>query len=146
MLAEYVAVKKANYDLPARFTPNKMEKLVFSTSVNAHWLKHSERFWYIYETSEGKTFWIVDPGRKLKKPIFDNIWMASQLTRLTKDPYDAQHIPIDTIKFTNNDKTIYFKVKKNPDVLEAEKRKEPPKKKEQDRKRKRGRKPAGGGR
>ncbi len=131
LLAENTAIKKANYDLPARFTPNKMKKLVFSTSVSAHWLKHSERFWYVYETSEGKTFWIVDPARKIKKPIFENIWMASQLTRLTKDPYDAQHIPIDSIKFTNNDKTIYFKVKKNSDVLDAEKRKEPPKKKKQ---------------
>jgi dipeptidyl-peptidase-4 len=133
--AENTPVKKANYELPARFTPNKMQKLVFSTSVSPHWLKHSERFWYIYETSEGKTFQIVDPARKTKRPIFDNVKMAAQLTLLTMDPYDAQHLPIDTIKFKKNDTVIYFKVKKNQDILDAEKRKETAaKKKDQEKK------------
>lgn len=132
LLAQNTPIKKANYELPARFTPNKMKKLVFSTRVDAHWLKHSERFWYMYETSEGKTFWIVDPVKKTKRPVFDNIKMASMLTRLTKDPYDAQHLPIDTIKFKRNDTVIYFKVKKNQDVLDAEKRKEEAAKKKEE--------------
>ena len=46
-------VTKANYELPGRFTPNKMKKMVYSTSVDAHWLKFSDRFWYIFETCEG---------------------------------------------------------------------------------------------
>ena len=61
---ETFPVTKANYELPARFTPNKMEKMVFSTFVDAHWLKHSNRFWYIYETSDGKFFTIVDPAKR----------------------------------------------------------------------------------
>ncbi|MGB2908364.1 MAG: S9 family peptidase, partial [Candidatus Aminicenantaceae bacterium] len=86
LLAQNAPIKKANYELPARFTPNKIKKLVFSTRVDAHWLKHSDRFWYVYETSEGKTFWIVDPVKKTKRPVFDNIKMAAMLTRLTMDP------------------------------------------------------------
>jgi dipeptidyl aminopeptidase/acylaminoacyl peptidase len=122
--AEIIPVTKANYKLPARFTPNKMGKMVFSTYVDAHWLKHSNRFWYIYETSEGKSFNIVDPSRKSKRPIFDNVKMAADLTKMTKDPYEAKHLPIDTIKFIKNDRFIYFKVPKNKDVLDAEKRAE----------------------
>jgi len=124
LLAQTTAIQKANYELPARYTPNKMKKLVFSTRVDAHWLKHSDRFWYIYETSDGKTFTLVDPAKKTKTPIFDNIRMAAQLTQLTKDPYDAEHLPIDTIKFIKNDRIIYFKVKKNQDVIDAENRKQ----------------------
>ena len=120
--AETIPITKANYKLPARFTPNKMRTMVFSTFVDAHWLKHSDRFWYIYETSEGKSFNIIDPARKTKRPIFDNVRMAAELTKMTKDPYEAKHLPIDTIKFKQNDKVIYFKVPKNEDVLEAEKR------------------------
>jgi hypothetical protein len=120
--SEQESVTKANYELPARFTPNKMRNMVFSTYVDAHWLKHSDRFWYIYETSEGKSFNIVDPVRKTNRPIFDNVKMAGELTELTKDPYEAKHLPIDTIKFKQNDTVIYFKVPKNEDVLEAEKR------------------------
>ncbi len=129
--AEKTPVTKANYELPARFTPNKMKRMVFSTYVDAHWLKHSDRFWYIYETSDGKSFFIVDPASKQKRPIFDNVKMAAMLTRFTKDPYDAQHLPINTIEFIKNDTAIYFKVEKNKDVLEAEKREEKRKEKEQ---------------
>ncbi len=121
LLAESNAVKIADYELPARYTPNKMKKLMFSTQVDAHWLKLSDRFWYIYETSEGKTFNLVDPAKKAKTPIFDNIKIAAQLTKFTKDPYDSKHLPIDTIKFIKNDRFIYFKVKKNEDIIEAEK-------------------------
>jgi len=128
---EIIPVTKANYKLPARFTPNKMRKMVFSTYVDAHWLKHSDRFWYIYETSEGKSFNIVDPAKKTKRPIFDNVKMAALLTKMTKDPYEAKHLPIDTIKFKQNDKVIYFKVPKNKDVLDAEKREEKRLKKEE---------------
>jgi len=129
--AENTPITKANYELPARFSPNKMKKMVFSTHVDAHWLKHSDRFWYVYETSEGKTFCIVDPAKKQKRPIFDNIKLAAMLTKLTKDPYDAKHLPIEAIKFIKNDKFIYFKVPKNKDVLEAEKRIEQQEKKEE---------------
>jgi dipeptidyl-peptidase-4 len=131
LCAENTPVTKANYELPGRFTPNKIKKLVFSTSVDAHWLKYSERFWYIYETSEGKTFTIVDPAKRQKRPIFDNIWMAAMLTKMTKDPYEAKHLPIEAIKFIKNEKAIYFKVPKNKDVLEAEKRKEEQEKKKE---------------
>jgi dipeptidyl-peptidase-4 len=116
-------VEKANYKLPARFSPNKMRTLVFSTSVRPTWMKNSQRIWYIFENSEGKTFVMLDPDRKTKRPIFDNISMAAQLTEKTRDPYDAKHLPIDTIEFIKNDRAIYFKVEKNKAVLEAEKRK-----------------------
>ncbi len=130
LLAESTALKKADYERPARYTPNKMKKLVFSTRVDAHWLKHSDRFWYIYETSGGKTFTLVDPAKKTKTAVFDNIRIAAQLTKFTMDPYDSKHLPIDTIKFIKNDRFIYFKVKKNQDIIDAE---NPEKKREKDR-------------
>ena len=47
-------VMKANYQLAARFSPRKLDKMIFNTSVDPHWLKKSERFWYEYETPDGK--------------------------------------------------------------------------------------------
>jgi len=129
--SEIVPLTKANYELPGRFTPNKMKKMVYSTSVDAHWLKSSDRFWYIFETSEGKSFVIVDPAKRSKRPLFDNVWMATMLTKLTKDPYEAKHLPIEGLKFIKDDRVVYFKVPKNKDVLEAEKRKEEQEKKKE---------------
>lgn len=102
---------KANYELPARFSPKKMEKMVFSTSVQTHWLKNSTRFWYSYETTNGKTYYIVDPTKQSKNVLFDNVNMAAQLSRLTKEPFDAQHLPIQNIKFIKNETVIQFEVK-----------------------------------
>ena len=120
--AENIPITKANYKLAERFSGNQLRKMVFSQSVSPHWLKLSERFWYVYETSEGKTFYMVDPAKRTKKPIFDSVKMAALLSNITKDPYDAQHLPVGTIKFIKNEKVIYFKVSKNEDVLAAEKR------------------------
>ncbi len=124
LLAENIPVKKANYKLAARFTPAKMRKMVFSTFVDAHWLKHSDRLWYIWETSEGKTFTIVDPMRKTKRPIFDNTKMAAMLTKITKDPYDAKHLPIKKIKFVKKDRAIQFEVESSQEEEVKEEKKE----------------------
>ena len=82
-LAQNIPIEKANYKLAERFSPNKLKKMAFTASVDPHWLKLSERFWYTYETPDGKTFYIVNPARRTKKPIFDNVKMAAELTLLT---------------------------------------------------------------
>jgi dipeptidyl-peptidase-4 len=113
-------VKKANYELAARFSPAKLKKMVFSTTVDPHWLKYSDRFWYTYETSEGKVFFISDPAQKTKKPLFDNVKMAAMLTEITKDPYDAKHLPIKEIEFVKKDAAIQFEVKSSLEEEEEE--------------------------
>lgn len=109
--AQNKPLTKANYDLAARFAASKVEKMVFSTSVSPHWLKESERFWYSYETSQGRTYYLVDPAKKLKKVLFDNVKMAADMSRLSKDPFDAQHLDITSLKFINKETAIRFEVK-----------------------------------
>ena len=103
-------IEKANYELASRFSPKKLEKMVFSTTVDAHWLKNSDRFWYAFQTTNGKTYYIVDPAMKSKKVLFDNANMAAQMSRLTKDPFDAQNLSIDKIKFIKNESIIQFEI------------------------------------
>ncbi len=111
--------RKANYDLASRWTPAKVGKLVFDTSVAPHWLETGDRFWYAYETAQGRKWYIVDPAARSKKPLFDNAKMAAQLTRILLVPYDAQHLPIKTIKFVNKDTAIQFEIEvpKDNDIL-----------------------------
>ena len=101
---------KANYDLASRWTSTKVGKYVFSTAVTPHWLEFSDRFWYSYETPAGQKWWAVDPLKKAKTPLWDNAKMAAQLTRILRTPYDAQHLPINQIKFIKNDAVIQFSV------------------------------------
>ena len=71
-LAQQTPATKANYQLAARFSPKKIDKMVFSTSVDPHWLKKSDRFWYTYETPNGKNWYTVDPAKAENRMLFDN--------------------------------------------------------------------------
>ncbi len=108
--------QKANYALAARFSPKKLDKMLFSLSVDPHWLKQSNKFWYIYETSEGKKWIIVDPLKNEKKAMFNNDKMAAELTKIIKDPFDGQHLPIDSIKFIKDENWIQFEVKSSIEI------------------------------
>jgi dipeptidyl aminopeptidase/acylaminoacyl peptidase len=108
--------QKANYDLAARFSPKKLDKMIFSLSVDPHWLKQSNKFWYTYETSEGKQWVIVDPVKNEKKAMFDKDQIAAALTKIIKDPFDAQHLPIDSLKFIKDENWIQFEVKSSIDI------------------------------
>ncbi len=90
---------KANYDLATRFAPYKIKKMTYSTSINPKWIKGSNRFWYEWKTSNGSAFYIVDPLKGIKEKLFDNDKIAAELTRLTLDPWDGKHLPIEKIKF-----------------------------------------------
>jgi dipeptidyl aminopeptidase/acylaminoacyl peptidase len=103
-------IKKANYELAARWTPAKVGKMLFDTAVTPHWLETGDRFWYSYETNSGRRYVLVDPFKKTKTPVFDAAKMAALLTGLTRIPYDAQHLPITTIRFINNDTAIRLDV------------------------------------
>ncbi|MFL5738868.1 MAG: DPP IV N-terminal domain-containing protein [Flavisolibacter sp.] len=108
---------KANYQMAARFAPRKIDRMVFSTSVDPHWLKKSDRFWYTYETPNGKNWYIVDPSKADKRLLFDNTKLASELTRIVKDPIDAQHLNIDSMRFVKDENWIQFEVQSTQDTV-----------------------------
>ncbi|HSJ31663.1 MAG TPA: DPP IV N-terminal domain-containing protein [Longimicrobiales bacterium] len=104
----------ANYRLAARFAPYKLDALLHSTSVAPRWIEGTERFWYEFETSDGRSYMIVDPERGMRRAIFDNDVLAAELTRITRDPYDAQHLPIRSIRFIDAS-TLEFEVESTQD-------------------------------
>lgn len=124
---------EANFKLAARFAPYKMRGLLKSTSVSPRWIEGSDRFWYEYETSDGKRYWLVDPIAGTKTEIFDNDRIAAELTRITLDPWDAQHLPIRRIKFIDGD-TLQFEVQSTQDEEQedAEEKKEEEQEKKED--------------
>ncbi len=120
-------VRKANYELASRWTTAKVGKMVFDTAVTPRWFESGDRFWYSYESNQGKKWWVVDPLRKSKTPLFDPAKMAAQLTTLTRIPYDAQHLPINTIKFIKNDTAFQFDANVPRDAeIPGLKKEEPP--------------------
>lgn len=116
------AAPKANYQLAAKFSPSKIKKMVFSTKVDAHWLKLSHRFWYEYESPSGKQWYIVDPVAKTKRTLFDLDQLASEITLVIHDPFDAQHLPIEKLKFSKDEKSVTFQIKSSIDELKPDRK------------------------
>jgi dipeptidyl aminopeptidase/acylaminoacyl peptidase len=104
----------ANFDLAARWAPYKIRDLIHSTAVTPRWINDGDKFWYEWETSDGKFYYIVDPAAGSKAQIFDNDRIAAELTRITRDPYDGQHLPITNIRFID-DNTLQFDVTSSQD-------------------------------
>ncbi len=120
--AQNKPVENADYRLAERFSPTKIGKMVFSTSVVPKWLKTGDQFWYSDTTSEGITFYLVDMDKRTKTVLFDNHKMAAMLTKITRDPYDWQHLPPMRLKFKKNDTVFQFDVTSSQD--EEKKKKE----------------------
>jgi dipeptidyl-peptidase-4 len=116
------APPKGNYQLASKFNADKLRKMVFSQAVDPHWLKLTNRFWYVYETSEIKSWYIIDPATRKKTRMFDNDKLAAEITLIVKDPFDAQHLPIENLKFTNNEKSIQFELKSTIDVVKKDRK------------------------
>ena len=113
-----------NFDLGSRWTSSKVGKLVFDTSVTPRWLQTGDRFWYTYQTREGRRFYLVDPVKKAKTPLFDHARMAATLTSITRQPYDAQHLPFSNLKFAKNDTVFEFDVQvpRDADIVTTKKK------------------------
>ena len=110
---------KANYELASRFSPAKLRTKIFSTDVRPNWINHSDRFWYEYQTSSGKRWYLVDPATRSRQPLFDPADLARQITRIVRNPFDAQHLEIAKLEFTDDEKRIRFEVKSTLDTLKS---------------------------
>jgi dipeptidyl aminopeptidase/acylaminoacyl peptidase len=70
----------------------------------------------MYETTDGKKWYIVDAAKQEKKLLFDNEKLAMQISRIVKDPFDAQHLGLDSMRFISDETKIQFEVKSTQEL------------------------------
>jgi len=99
---------KPNYQLASKFSPNKLSKMIFSTE-----------FWYEYNTPQGKKWYLVDPKVKKKSELFDHADMAARITKIVKNPFDAQHLEIKNLRFMDDENLIRFEVQSTLDTVKS---------------------------
>lgn len=112
------------YALAERFTAGKLQNMLFSTTVDPHWFKSGEKFWYSYKTSEGTRWYVVDPDARKRTPLFDHDKLAAQLTEIVKDPYIASQLPIRNLEVDEDGHTFTFEVVSSQDAKPKELTKE----------------------
>ena len=101
------------YTQARTFTADKLESMLFSTSVDPHWTPKGDRFWYSYKTADGTKWYLVNPATRSKTPLWDNDRLAAQITEITHDPYDGRHLPVQNLRALENSEIfdhIFFKV------------------------------------
>lgn len=116
---EKSTLTKPNYQLASKFSPSKLSKLIFSTEVNPNWINFGDKFWYEYNSPTGKKWYLVDPKTKKKSELFDHADMASRITSIVKNPFDAQHLEIRNLRFMDNENLIRFEVQSTKDTLKT---------------------------
>ena len=106
-LPEYLQAEK--------FTREKLNTMLFSTKVDPHWFPTGNDFWFEYKTSEGTSWYVVDPDARRKTPLFNRDELASQLTEIVHDPFEARHLPIQNLKVKEDGRTFTFEVTSSQD-------------------------------
>ena len=110
VMAQNTSTHKSNYQLAERFSAAKMKKMTYSNAVSPTWLKDGNSFWYSYKTAEGTQYYLVDCIKQSKRPLFDAVEMAANLSTLTGDPIEAKQIKLEKLKFTPDGKSFDFEV------------------------------------
>lgn len=107
-LPEYLQAEK--------FTQSKLNNMLFSTTVDPHWFQKGNSFWFTYKTSEGTFWYVVNPTARSKELLFDREQLASQLTEIMHDPFEARHLPIRNLKAEEDGRTFTFEVESSQEV------------------------------
>ena len=110
-----LSAQKPNYELAERFSAKKINSMVFSTQMRPAWFRNSDRFWYSWKTPSGTRYYIVDPAAGTKTEIFDKERLAMQISEIVRDPFDANHLPIDNLKL-KDDSYFLFDIHSSIDV------------------------------
>ncbi|MBQ3606721.1 MAG: S9 family peptidase [Bacteroidales bacterium] len=122
--AAYAQDRLPEYLQAEKFTQSKLNTMLFSTTVDPHWFQQGNCFWYEYKTSDGTQWYVVDPAKRTKTPLFDRDELAAQLTETVKDPFEARHLPIRNLKAKEDGKTFTFEVTSTKEVKNEKGKKE----------------------
>ncbi len=98
--------QQADYVQAEKF--RKIGEEVGSLKVVPHYLKNSDKFWFSYKTGDGTRYYWVDPVQKTKSFLFENEYLAKELTRLTARPHNVRELPVKDLEFKKDERTLKF--------------------------------------
>lgn len=98
--------QQADYVQAEKF--RKIGEEVGSLKVIPHYLKNSDKFWFSYKTGNGTHYYWVDPVQKTKSFLFENEYLAKELTRLTARPHNVRELPVKDLEFKEDERTLKF--------------------------------------
>ena len=106
--AQQAYANQANWALANKFSAEALRPVLYSNSVDAHWIGKTDSMWYNWKDHNGSTFFLAVPALKVKRPLFDHVKMAAELTAQSGHAYDAYNLPFTSVDFGKDHKTFEF--------------------------------------
>ncbi|MFI5312345.1 MAG: hypothetical protein ACHQQ3_13990, partial [Gemmatimonadales bacterium] len=85
--------------------------LVVDEAVVPRWTAAAS-FWYRNHSAKGYEFLVVDAATGAKRPLFDNVRLAAELSQRADTSYDPTKLPFQTITLSTDAHSIQFDVGK----------------------------------
>lgn len=108
--SQSVMAQSADFKQAKRFTKHQMKKKSSDLAVNPHWIEDQDRFWYSYETSDGKNWYMVNALEEDKKELFDKELLASKLAQIFDKPFNSKDLDLKDFEYDTNKELFSFNV------------------------------------
>ena len=79
-----------------------------NTTLYPHWVGDSDTFWYVRDTSKGKTFQWVDASTGNNQAAFDHDALCTALTKASGEILSADNLPVDELDLTQAPAQLTF--------------------------------------
>ncbi len=109
--AELIAgesVERVDYEGAARWSPIGLYDLMYSTEIQPQWADGEAVFWYRFLDHVGRHYWLIDPSRALREPLFASTVLAAALERLTGTRSDATQLDLRRITLREGHRQFEF--------------------------------------
>jgi dipeptidyl-peptidase 4 len=100
----------ANWPLAERFTNEALRPYIYGGAVTPRWINQTDSMFYTWREPSGTRYTLVVPRTREKKPLFDHVKMAAQLSELGRKPREAHDLSLDLISFTPDHRMMRFVV------------------------------------
>lgn len=98
-----------DYERAANYMAQGVNQYVYNTNIKPNWLA-DDNFWFLEETADAKQFYFVNASKKSKTLAFDHSKLAQRLSKVTGVEYSGDNLPFNSLEYSDNLRTIYFKV------------------------------------
>ncbi len=85
---------KANWPQAEFYSGSFLRQYVYSTSLSPSWVHETDLFWYSWSDQDGTKYWLVDPKKRTKEPLFDHSKLAEALSIALRKPFEANRLPL----------------------------------------------------
>lgn len=103
--ADYAAAQEAEkFAMAGKLSGN-------SLSVYPHEINGTDNFWFEFTTSEGCSYYLVEPAKRRKELLFDNRELAMELASMTHEPVDPKLMRPYEIDFSEDMNILTFRYK-----------------------------------